>query len=148
MKWIWRLLSLKCWHFEASEDIITKFKSQGLHIKRIKYWKASGSGNPPSLIPALRNIGILHHKKAELRILLQHSVHNSLKYNFVIDWFLCVFFIINVFKYCPLGYMEGGYYLFERPSTFIRVPVLFEGWSYMRKYGSNFFAHLGMISLD
>ena len=29
---------------------------------------------PPSLIPALRNIGVLHHKKAELRILLQHSV--------------------------------------------------------------------------
>ena len=29
---------------------------------------------PPSLIPAFQNIGILHHKKAELRILLQHSV--------------------------------------------------------------------------
>ena len=29
---------------------------------------------PPSLIPALRNIGILHHKKEELRILLQQSV--------------------------------------------------------------------------
>ena len=40
----------------------------------IKYWNASESGFPPSLIPALRNIGILHHKKAELRILLQHSV--------------------------------------------------------------------------
>ena len=44
---------------------------------KIKYWSASGSGFPPSLIPALRNIGILHHKKAELRILLQHSVWAS-----------------------------------------------------------------------
>ena len=33
---------------------------------------------PPSLIPALRNIGILHQKKAELRILLQHSVGKNL----------------------------------------------------------------------
>ena len=38
---------------------MTKFKSQALHIIRIKYWKASGSGNPPSLIPALRKIAIL-----------------------------------------------------------------------------------------
>ena len=30
--------------------------------------------NPPSLIPALRNIGILHHKKAKLPKHLQHSV--------------------------------------------------------------------------
>ena len=28
---------------------MTKFKSQALHIIRIKYWKSSGSGNPPSL---------------------------------------------------------------------------------------------------
>ena len=56
-------LSLKCWHFEASEDIMTKFKLQAFHIIRIKYWKASGGGNPPSLIPALRNIGILLHKQ-------------------------------------------------------------------------------------
>ena len=34
-----------------------------------------GSGFPPSLIPALQNIGILHHEKAELRILLQQSVY-------------------------------------------------------------------------
>ena len=26
----WRTLSLKCWDFEASEDVITKFNSQGL----------------------------------------------------------------------------------------------------------------------
>ena len=32
--------------------------------------------NLNSLIPSIRNIGILHHKKAELRILLQHSVCN------------------------------------------------------------------------
>ena len=34
--------------FEASEDIMTKFKSQALHVLRIKYSKAGGSGNPPS----------------------------------------------------------------------------------------------------
>ena len=38
---------------------MTKIKSQALHIIRIKYWKASGSGNPPSLIHALRKIAIL-----------------------------------------------------------------------------------------
>ena len=38
---------------------MTKFKSQALHIIKIKYWKASGSGNPPCLIPALRKIDIL-----------------------------------------------------------------------------------------
>ena len=32
------------WHFEASEDIMTKFKSQALHIIRIKYWNAGGKG--------------------------------------------------------------------------------------------------------
>ena len=31
------LTSNMCWHFESSEDIITQFKSQGLHIIRIKY---------------------------------------------------------------------------------------------------------------
>ena len=54
---------------------ITKFKSQGPYIIKIKYWNASGSGFPPSLIPALLNIGILHHKMEKLRILSQHSVH-------------------------------------------------------------------------
>ena len=47
---------LKSWLFEAS--IMTIFKSQGLHIIRIKYWKGSGSGNPPFLIPGLRKIAI------------------------------------------------------------------------------------------
>ena len=32
-----RPLSLKFWSFEASEDIMTKSKSQALHIIRIKY---------------------------------------------------------------------------------------------------------------
>ena len=60
IKWLKKgIPTLKCWHFEVSEDIITKFKSQGLYIIRIKYWNASGSGSrsPPSLIPALWNIG-------------------------------------------------------------------------------------------
>ena len=38
---------------------ITKFKSQGLYIIKIKYWNASGSGFPSSLIPALWDMGIL-----------------------------------------------------------------------------------------
>ena len=60
--------------FEASEDIATKFKSQGLYIIKIKYWNASGSGFLPSLIPALQNIGNLNHKKAKLPKHLQQSV--------------------------------------------------------------------------
>jgi hypothetical protein len=63
MKWNWRPLSLKSCHFEASKDIKTKFESKNLHIKRIKYWKASGSGKPPSLFPALRKIAILKQNK-------------------------------------------------------------------------------------
>ena len=53
--------TLKACYFEANEDIITKFKS---HITRIKYLKASGNGNPPSIIPSLYNIGILLHQQA------------------------------------------------------------------------------------
>ena len=56
--------NLRTCHFEASEDIMTKFKSQAFHTTRIKYLKTSGSGNPPSFIPALWNIGILLHKQA------------------------------------------------------------------------------------
>ena len=72
--WKKDISTLKSWHFEASENIITKFKSQGLYTMKIKYWNASGSGFPPFLIPALQNIGILLHKKEKLRILLQQSV--------------------------------------------------------------------------
>ena len=65
IKWLKKgIPTLKSWHFEASEDIITKFKSQDLYIIRIKYWNASWSGFPPSIIPALQNIGILLHKQA------------------------------------------------------------------------------------
>ena len=64
MKWNWRPLSLKSWHFETSEDIMMKFKSQALYIKRNKYCNAGWSGNPPFLISALWNIGILLHKQA------------------------------------------------------------------------------------
>ena len=39
---------------------MTKFKSQALQIMRIKYWNASGSGNPPLLITAFW----LFHKQA------------------------------------------------------------------------------------
>ena len=40
MKWNQRPLISKSWHFAVSEDIMTKSKSQGLHIIRIKYWNA------------------------------------------------------------------------------------------------------------
>ena len=45
--------------------------------------------------------------------------------------------MINVFEYYPWGYIEGGYYFFTRSSNagIIRVRVLFEGGSYLRKYG-------------
>ena len=46
-------------------------------IPKIKYWNASGSGFPPSLIPALQIIDILHHKKAKLPKHLQQSVCKS-----------------------------------------------------------------------
>ena len=39
-----KLKTSKSLNFEASKDIMTKFKSQALHIIRIKYWKASGNG--------------------------------------------------------------------------------------------------------
>ena len=48
----------KSCHFEASIDIMTRFKSQALNIIRIKYWKASGVGNPPILIHVLQKIAI------------------------------------------------------------------------------------------
>ena len=54
---------------------MTKFRSQGLHIIRIKYQNASGSGFLPSLNPTLWNIGILHYKQAKLPKHLQHSVY-------------------------------------------------------------------------
>ena len=59
-----KLKTSKSCHFEANKDIMTKFKSQALHIIIIKYWNASVSGNPPSFIPALWNIGILLQKQA------------------------------------------------------------------------------------
>ena len=66
--------TLKSWHFEASEDIITKFKLQGLYTIKMKHWNAIGSGFPPFLNPTLWNIGILLYKQAKLPKYLQHSV--------------------------------------------------------------------------
>ena len=59
---------------------LPKFKSQGLYTVKIRYWNASGSGFPPSLIPTLGNIGILQYKKAKLRKRLQQSVHSMWDY--------------------------------------------------------------------
>ena len=68
-------------------DIITKFKSQGLYIIRIKYRNTSGSGSGPllgpllpSLILVLWNICILLHKQATLgkhSVPSIYSAHNS-----------------------------------------------------------------------
>ena len=78
-------MKLKTSKFKVSEDIMTKFKSQGLYIIRIKYWNASRSGFPPSLIPASGgNIGILHYKQAKLPKHLQHSV--SIGTGFILSW--------------------------------------------------------------
>ena len=58
--------TLRPCHFEASEDTMTKSKLQALPVIRIKYLKTGGSSNPPSLIPALWNLGILLQKQATL----------------------------------------------------------------------------------
>ena len=59
MKWDWRPLGLKSWHFEVSADITINFSSQALHVIIIKHCNAGGSGNPPCFISTLLNIGIL-----------------------------------------------------------------------------------------
>ena len=119
MQWNWRPLSLKCWHFVASEDIITKFKSQGLYIIKIKYWNASGSGFPPSLIPALRNIGILHYKKGKLPKHLQHNVLRICNF----ECCFCNFFDLPVSRYSlkKLGLLDSVSILQIRPSIFQKV---------------------------
>ena len=62
----------KVLHFEASKDIMIKFKSQAVHIIRIKYWKASGRGNPPFLIPVLQKIAILG-LKTKFSVIFPHT---------------------------------------------------------------------------
>ena len=42
-----KLRGLQFHFIEASEDIMTKFKSQAFHIIKIKYWKAGGDGSSP-----------------------------------------------------------------------------------------------------
>ena len=49
MKWNWRPLSLNSWHFEASKDVMTKFKSQALHIIRIKFFYPTASATAECL---------------------------------------------------------------------------------------------------
>ena len=71
--------TLKSWHFDAREDIITKFKSQVLYIIRIKHWNASGSSFTPSLIPAYWNIGILLHKQAKRRTIMNTTVITNIE---------------------------------------------------------------------
>ena len=68
---------------------MTKFKSQSLYIIRIKYWNASRSGSPPSLISAYWNIGISFHKLAKLRKYMQHSVCYRCQSTFQICLFFC-----------------------------------------------------------
>ena len=63
---------------------MTKFKSQGLHTIRIKYWNAIGSGST-SFILAHWNIGILHYKQAKLPKDMQHSVSDLTNSHFLFD---------------------------------------------------------------
>ena len=45
-------LTIKSWYFEASEDIMTKFKSQALHIIKSNIIKPVGVATlPPSFFP-------------------------------------------------------------------------------------------------
>ena len=45
----------KTCYFETS---ITKFKSQALNVIKIKYWKVSGSSNPPALLRKIAFLGL------------------------------------------------------------------------------------------
>ena len=49
----------------------------------------------------------------------------------------------NVFKYCPREYIEGGPYFFIRLSSavIIRMRVLLEVGSYIRKYGTVYYGN-------
>ena len=76
---------------------------QGLYIIRTKYWNASGSGFPPSLILALWNIGILHYKQAKLPKHLQHSVCMYCVWCFPL---IITFFLINVIAFTLFGLVE------------------------------------------
>ena len=65
--------TLRTCHFETIESIMTKFKSQALHTTKIKYWKTSGSGNPPFLITALQKIAIYVSTKNEILCTFLHT---------------------------------------------------------------------------
>ena len=60
---------------------MTKFKSQALHTTRIKYWKASGSSNPPFLIPALQKIAI-YVLKTKFYVLFSTRLYHLIKLPF------------------------------------------------------------------
>ena len=55
---------------------------------------------PPSLIPALQNIGILHHKKAKLPKHLQQSVH---------IWLFWPLFGQLLSKLCKKGHLNAAW---------------------------------------
>ena len=101
-----KLKASKSWPFEASEDIMTKFKSQGLHIIRIKYWNASGSGSPPSLILALWNIGILLHKQNKRRTIMHTTVFKkcTILGNLDVKIQTCVTFLDCKLASCDIGW--------------------------------------------
>ena len=129
MKWNWKPLSFKSCHFEASKDIMTKFKSQALHIRRNKYWNASGSGNPPSLIPVLRNIAILG-LKTKFSILFARDFKSTF-YILKIDvWNLCfsfgkytLFYITNVLN-LTFGWFED----LATPSQSKKINFILFSW--------------------
>ena len=68
--------TLRTCHFEASEYIMTKFKTQALHTTRIQYRKTSRNGNSPSLILALLKIAIYIGTKYEIFFTIQYFLFN------------------------------------------------------------------------
>jgi hypothetical protein len=59
--------AILCNEIDTSKFKVLEFWSQWryhdqIQITRIKYWNACGNGPPPSFIPTLWNIGILHYK--------------------------------------------------------------------------------------
>ena len=59
-----KLKTLKSWHFEASEDVMTKFKSQALHIIQNQILKCWWEWQPSLLHFILWKIDILFQKQA------------------------------------------------------------------------------------
>ena len=101
MKWNWRPLGLKSRHFVTSEDIMTKFKSQDLHIIRYNdLMMVRVATLLSSLISTLWNIGTLLHKQAKHTTLLK--ILDVVYHEFTNSQFTFIFlFIKSLFSLLP-----------------------------------------------